>query len=69
MLQDIQRALPLSRSGGAPLHIPDPYYSDCVETCAGVYHYCKIVIDANQLYFEAVEPNGVVIDSFTLTHD
>ena len=54
--------------GGAPLRAPEPHYSPYVEVVAGVYHYCKIDIRGNELFFEAVQPDGTVVDSLTLSH-
>jgi len=54
--------------GGAPLYAPDPGYP-YLEAYSQNYHYCKIDIDGKQLDFEAVKPNGTVIDSFTLSHE
>jgi hypothetical protein len=49
--------------GGAPLHAPDPEYPNLRET-ASLHHYCKVDISKNVLKYEAVEPDGTVIDSF-----
>ena len=51
--------------GGAPLRSPDPSYPHVVET-AEEHHYCKIAIDGWRLDFEAVTPDGAVLDSFTI---
>jgi len=53
--------------GGAPLRepasIPNPAYP-YVKTAASVHHYCKADISKNVLTFQAIEPDGTVIDSF-----
>lgn len=49
--------------GGAPLSIPDPEYPNITAT-ASAHHYCKVEISKNVLKYEAVEPDGTVIDSF-----
>jgi len=54
--------------GGAPLKEPDLYYSEYVEACASAHHFCKIEIDGNDLNAEVVDTNGVVIDSFSISH-
>jgi hypothetical protein len=51
--------------GGAPLYTPNPSYPHIVAT-ARAYHFCRISIQGGELSFEAVTPQGVVIDSFTL---
>jgi hypothetical protein len=51
--------------GGAPLYSPIPSYPYVVTT-AEVHHYCKISIDGYGLDFEAVTPEGDIIDSFSL---
>lgn len=51
--------------GGAPLQTPEtgfPY----VKTTASVHHYCKVDISKNILTFEAVEPDGTVVDTFKI---
>jgi hypothetical protein len=49
--------------GGAPLRTPNPAYP-YVKATASVHHYCKVDISENILRFQAVEPDGRVIDSF-----
>lgn len=52
--------------GGAPLYTPDPGYPYVVQT-AKEYHYCKVSIDGSALNFEAVKPDGTVLDAFIST--
>lgn len=55
--------------GGAPLYAPNPNYSQYVEATAQVNHFCQIdIIDNTELDFYAVEPDGTVFDSFTLSY-
>lgn len=49
--------------GGAPLRTPDTGYP-YIKVAKSVHHYCKIDISKNVLKFEAVQPDGTVIDSF-----
>ncbi len=49
--------------GGAPLYDPNP---SMVEVASKSYHFAKISINGNQLDFEALKPDGTVIDLFTL---
>jgi len=49
--------------GGAPLYAPNAGYPN-IKATASVHHYCKVDISKNVLMFEAVEPDGTVIDSF-----
>lgn len=50
---------------GAPLKDPNPLYPYVI-TATKAYHYCKVDIQGDQLYFEAVTPEGEVIDQFEL---
>lgn len=50
--------------GGAPLYTPDPSYPNIVAT-AEAYHYCKIELDDNMLYFSAYDDGGTRIDTFS----
>ena len=43
--------------GGAPLYSPNPSYPNIVTTAA-VHHYCKIEIDNDLLYFNAIDRDG-----------
>ena len=52
--------------GGAPPHTPVPG-SPNVVVAIPAYHFCKLEIDAGTLRFRAVNTDGAVIDSFTLT--
>lgn len=54
--------------GGAPLYNPDAGAPHVV-TIAKSYHFCRIEIDGGRLSFEAVQPNGTVIDSFRLVRE
>lgn len=49
--------------GGAPLRQIDPAAPHVV-TAASAYHFCKIEIIGDQLFFDAVAPDGTIIDSF-----
>jgi hypothetical protein len=51
--------------GGAPLYAPDAGYPN-IKSAAAVHHYCKVSISKNVLKYEAVEPDGTVIDSFKM---
>jgi hypothetical protein len=51
--------------GGAPLHVPNPSYPNVV-AAAQAYHFCKVTIDAITLQFQAVNPSGAVLDSFSI---
>jgi hypothetical protein len=51
--------------GGAELHSPDPSMENIVKV-EKTHHYCKIEIDGNSLKFEAVKPDGTVIDNFAI---
>jgi len=52
--------------GGAELHSPNPSVENIVKA-EKAYHYCRIQIDGNSLKFEAIKPDGTVIDSFTIS--
>jgi len=54
--------------GGAPLSSPDPEYTQYVEACLQANHFCKIDIVGTDLTFNAVKPDGTVIDTFALSH-
>jgi hypothetical protein len=49
--------------GGAPLRQIDPAAPHVV-TAASVHHFCKVEIAGDQLFFDAVAPDGTIIDSF-----
>jgi len=51
--------------GGAPIREPDPGYPFIVTTAAE-HHFCKVEIDGEELRFEAVAPDGTVLDAFAL---
>ena len=51
--------------GGAPFYTPNPSYPYVVAT-ARAYHFCRIAIQGNSLAFEAVTPEGQVLDRFDL---
>jgi predicted phosphodiesterase len=51
--------------GGAPLNQPNPDYP-YVAAAARALHFCRIDIQGDELYFEAVGPDGTIIDEFTL---
>jgi len=51
--------------GGAPLRTPDPSYPYVV-VAVEAHHYCKVAIDGAMLDFEAVTPDGALLDSFTI---
>jgi hypothetical protein len=50
--------------GGAPLYANA--YSSWTQFSASAYHCCKITINGNSLNFEAIKPDGTVLDSFFL---
>ena len=52
--------------GGVSLDSADPHYSIYVETTTSAWHFCTIEIDGTTLNFEAREPNGSLVDSFSL---
>ncbi|MHC4624666.1 MAG: metallophosphoesterase [Planctomycetota bacterium] len=54
--------------GGAPLRDGSLDYSEYVEVYEKAYHFCKVHIRGNELDFDAVEPDGTVIDSFAIFH-
>ncbi len=54
--------------GGAPLSQPNPNYPYVV-AAAMAYHYCKVEIDAYHLTFNAVTPDGTLLDAFELDSD
>jgi hypothetical protein len=51
--------------GGAPLYTPDPSFPNIVAT-AEAYHYCKIELDDNMLYFSVYDDGGTRIDTFSI---
>lgn len=51
--------------GGAPLRTPDPAYPNIV-TASEAFHYCKLDIEGGRLWFEAITPDGVVLDTLSL---
>jgi len=51
--------------GGAPLYEPDED-APFVVAASKSYHFCRIEIDKGRLSFEAVTPDGTVIDSFSI---
>jgi hypothetical protein len=51
--------------GGAPLYDVNSDSPNIV-IAKKIYHYCKVEIDGNVLTFTAVEPDGTVIDTFTM---
>ncbi len=51
--------------GGAPLLEPEPY-SPHVITTSKTYHYCKAEINKDTFIFQALKPDGTIIDTFTL---
>lgn len=55
-----------SGGGGAPLRDGSLNYSEYVEVYEKTYHFCKIDIRGKELTFEAVKPDGTVIDHFVL---
>lgn len=57
-----------SGGGGAPLRNGSLYYSDYVEVYEKTYHFCKIDIRGDVLTFQAVKPDGTIIDQFVLRH-
>ena len=53
--------------GGAPLQGIYPGRPG-VEATAVTLHFCKIDIQGNELTLQAVRPDGMIIDEFTITH-
>jgi hypothetical protein len=53
--------------GGAPLRDGSLNYSEYVEVYEKTYHFCKIDIRGDVLTFEAVRPDGTIIDEFILS--
>ncbi|HPS00456.1 MAG TPA: metallophosphoesterase family protein [Candidatus Sumerlaeota bacterium] len=55
--------------GGAPSSKPqmDNKSRPYVLTASPRHHFCKVAVDAQGFHFEAVEPDGKVLDSFTLS--
>ncbi len=53
--------------GGAPLYAPDQNAENLV-FAAQVYQHCEVSIAGDQLDFIARRSDGVVIDSFTISH-
>jgi hypothetical protein len=51
--------------GGAPLYDPNPAYPNIV-TVAKAHHTCIVEINGGTLHFEAVTPEGTLLDSLTL---
>jgi len=51
--------------GGAPLYDAD-LNAPHVVAASKSYHFCRIEIEAGRLTFEAVNPDGTVIDSFRI---
>jgi len=54
--------------GGAPLYNPNPGAQNVVASSKS-HHYCRIEINGNRLFFEAVQPDGTVIDAFIIIDD
>ncbi len=50
--------------GGAPLYQPNPGYPNVVASSKS-YHFCTVEIDGNIIEFDAMKPDGEIIDSFT----
>jgi hypothetical protein len=57
-----------SGGGGAPLRDGSLDYSEHVRVYEKAYHFCKVHIRGNELDFEAVEPDGTLIDAFNIYH-
>jgi hypothetical protein len=58
--------------GGAPLHgiefnYPDEEYPNVV-TASNSYHYCRVTIDGNSLYFSALDADSNVIDVVSINN-
>jgi hypothetical protein len=51
--------------GGAPLYVPNLSYPNVVAG-ASAHHYCKVEITGHSLEFQAVTPEGEVLDAFSL---
>ncbi len=52
--------------GGAPLYKVEE--SKWTILSASSYHYCKISINSSSLHFEALKPDGTLIESFDIKH-
>jgi hypothetical protein len=52
--------------GGAPLHSVDPTKEHIVSAAAR-HHFCTVEITGNSLAFEAVQPDGMVLDAVTVS--
>jgi len=50
--------------GGAPLYANR--YNSWTQFSASQYHCCKVVINKSSLTLEAIQPNGGVLDTFTI---
>lgn len=55
--------------GGAPLHAPNPDYSDQVVKVKGAFQFCEIDIRDNVLYLIARNREGYICDAFALAKD
>jgi len=56
----------ITGGGGASLVEPPDPKAENIVTAKKAYHYCKIEINGGNLKFEAVEPDGTIIDSFEI---
>jgi hypothetical protein len=63
VVNDIQHIT--TGGGGAPLYTPNPDYPYIV-AAARAYHYCRIDINNGTLTFQAVTPDGTLLDAFTI---
>ena len=53
--------------GGAPLYSPNPSNENILKV-AESYHFCEVDIQSNQLDFTAIDVDGNIIDSFSISH-
>ncbi len=53
--------------GGAPLYTPNAGYPNIVKVSKS-YHYCKLTISDDTLYFAAREKDGALIEEFTVEY-
>ena len=54
-------------AGGGGAEIKTPKDNEGIVAMAADYHYCRIEISGDQLLFKAVNPQGIIIDEFTMT--
>lgn len=55
--------------GGAPLYSPANSLPSFIVTAIQALHYCKIDIQGSEVFFQAVKPDGTVIDQFSIYNE